>query len=155
MKRSDEVSMIKRRLAGELPEIDIAGSPFVVHWECGELIPKEAGTVIRLTDMPMTEDGRFYLCFYDTTRHVQVTVREDITRLPRNTVMLKIPYELVLDPVGVARQYGLNDVFMLDRYPITPGLKAEVIQIGQTGLPQLVAANRRKMKMRRKHGDKL
>lgn len=139
--------LLQSRLSNNLPLIDIAGKDFMVIWEDRMLKPTSGtgtGTGLDLDNMPLDEDGLNYLCFYNQATESQVLIPENITRLPEDTVLLKIPNELYLDPVGVARDYGQADTFLLNLYPIRENLKAEVIPIELSGLPELIKANKEK-----------
>ncbi|AOM80065.1 hypothetical protein [Pedobacter steynii] len=137
--------LLQSRLDGQLPIIDIAGKDFNVVWQDRMLKPTNgSGSGLDLDNMPLDEDGLNYLCFYNQATESQVLIPENITRLPEDTVLLKIPNELYLDPVGVARDYGQPDAFLLNLYPIRGNLKAEVIPIELSGLPELIKANKEK-----------
>ena len=145
-------SLLEKRLAGELPRIDIAGHPFIIDWRLKELRPvDDFSTRIDLRNMPMDAEGVNYLCFYHIPTKSALHLSDKITELPKDTVMLAIPYELKLDPVGVAREYGAEDTFMLGSYPIQRNLKAKVVPLEETGLPDIV---RRNKEQQQKQGNK-
>lgn len=137
--------LLAARLAGLLPRIDICGHPFIIDWRLRELRPEnDFSTRIDLRNVPMSEDGEHYLFFYHVPTKSVVHIDENITSKPKDTVLVELPYELVLDPVAVARQYGLKDTSMLDDYPILENLKAKIIPVEETRLPELIKANREK-----------
>ncbi len=137
--------LLEQRLAGILPVIDIAGHTYIVDLRLKELRAKdEPHNKIRFGNMAMDIEGNNYLCFFHTPSRSVVNIQEGITSVPKDLVMLEIPNELRLDPVGTAREYGLEDSFMLEKYPIRAELKARVIPIDETGLPEVVRANRSK-----------
>jgi hypothetical protein len=137
--------LLQSRLGNNLPLIDIAGKDFMVVWEDRMLKPTSGtGNGLDLDNMPLDENGFNYLCFYNLVTQSQVLIPENITRLPEDTILLKIPNELYLDPVGVARDYGQADTFLLNLYPIRENLKAEVIPIELSGLPELIKSNKEK-----------
>jgi hypothetical protein len=139
--------LLGQRLAGVLPVIDIAGQAYIIDWRLKELRAEDdPDATIRLERMAMDANGENYLCFYHLPTRAVVNISPDITLLPTDMVMLEIPNELRLDPIGTARQYGLEDTFMLDRYPIKGELKARVIPVEETGLPGLIKANLSKQK---------
>ena len=136
-----------QRLAGILPRIDIAGQNFIVDWRLKELrAENDFSKRIDLRHMAMDDKGENYLCFYHLPSKSVFVADDHLTELPKDTVMLEIPFELWLDPVGVARQYGQEDTFLLDNYPIRPELKAKVVPLEDTGLPELIKRNRGKLK---------
>ncbi len=147
-----EESLLDRRLAGELPRIDIAGYPFIIDWRLKELRPvDDFSSRIDLRNMAMDAEGINYLCFYHIPSKTVLHLSDTITELPKDTVMLEIPYELKLDPVGVAREYGAEDTFMLNSYPIQKDLMAKVVPLEETGLPDIVRRNNEQQK---KQGNK-
>ncbi len=141
MKYSDS-ELLDRRLSGILPRIDIAGQQFIVDWKQRELrMESDPGKCIGLNGMPMSEDGERYLCLYDFKANTVLHFTDRTIEMPQNMVALEIPSELKLDPVGVARECGLADTFMLDRYPILRDLKARVILPEDTALPDMIRQN--------------
>jgi hypothetical protein len=146
MKYTDD-ALLQRRLAGELPRIDIAGHPFIIDWRLKELRPvDDLSSRLDLKRMAMDADGLNYLCFYHIPTRSELHIDEAITEMPKDTVMLTIPYELKLDPVGVAREYGLDDTYLLHSYPILPDLKAKVTPLEETALPDMILRNKKKQK---------
>lgn len=147
MKSFTDPVLLGKRLAGELPCILIGDDEFIIDWRLRELRHKEqCQCTIQLSGMAMSEDGEHYLCFYHLLTKAVIHIGDDITSLPGDVVMLKIPNELKLDPVGVARDYGLDDMFMLDKYPIVSRLEAVIIVLEETGLPVLIERNLEKHK---------
>lgn len=146
LKHNDE-ALVAARLNGILPRIDIAGYPFIVDWRLKELRPvDDFSTRLDLRHMPMSDDGEKYLCFYHVPTRCEWKANDSITAVPKDVVLLEIPYELKLDPVSVARQYGLKDTELLENHPIQKELKAKVIPLEETGLPDLIKQNREKLK---------
>ncbi|MEE1946410.1 hypothetical protein VRU48_14900 [Pedobacter sp. KR3-3] len=144
MMRSAE-ELLRRRLSGILPEIDIAGNRFEVDWPGRKLIQcTDRRVEIRLDTLLLTRDAKHYQCCFDLVNKKVVRLSENITRLPENIVRLLIPYELTLDPVAVAREMNQPVAELLKVFPIREGLKAEVIPLEQTEWAQKVRANREK-----------
>lgn len=92
----------------------------------------------------MDGSGEAYLCFYHTLSHEIFIPAEDITELPENVVVLEIPYELKLDPVAVARCYGMGETDFLREHPIQLSLVAKVIPLSESGLPEFIENNLKK-----------
>jgi hypothetical protein len=140
-------ALLARRLAGEMPSIDIAGESYRAKWFEKELLLEHgSGSSIGLGNLALDANGQNYLCFYHLPTKQPVTIPEDITVLPEDTVLLIIPTEFYIDPVGVSRQYGEDDRSLLSLYPIRDGLKATVVSIEASGLPELIQANKEKKK---------
>lgn len=134
---------LKARLDGQLPTIRIIDQDYYIDWRLRELRMKEdASKVLKLSDMGMDRKGNHYLCFYDAEQKSAVQIPNTITEMPTGVVVIKIPYELKLDPVGVAREFGLGDTELLKKFPIQKNLVAEVIALKQTGLPAMIKANK-------------
>lgn len=128
-----------------MPVVDLAGDDFTVAWKDKELLIKhDTGSTTNLYDLPLDVDAQSYLCFYHLPSKSAMVIPENITKIPEDIVLLKIPHEFFLDPVGAARQYGLEDTFLLQQYPLQEKIKAEVIPIEASGLPDLVKANNEK-----------
>lgn len=136
---------LRERLSGKLPLIDIGGTDFIIDWRLKELREKDnPHNRIELKHLEMDDAGENYLCLYDWGAKQVYAFDRNIKVLPENVTALQIPYELRLDPVAVAREYGLKDVAMLSQYPIQEQLTAKVIPLSETALPKLVLANQKK-----------
>ena len=143
---SDE-QLLERRLSGTLPVIDIMGYPFIIDWRLKELRPvNDFNTRLDLKTMAMNNDGNKYLCYYHIPTRSEVVPDKSIKELPTDVLLLEIPFELVLDPVGVAREYGLGDTDLLNRYPIQREIKATVIPLEQSYLAEIVKRNNTQVK---------
>jgi hypothetical protein len=144
---STKEELLSKRLEGTMPVVDLAGDDFTVAWKDKELMLEHgSGSKINLADLPLDADAQNYLCFYHLPTKSAVVIPEDITKIPDDIVLLKIPHEFFLDPVGAARQYGLEDTFLLKQYPLREKIKAEVIAVEASGLPELVKSNQEKNK---------
>lgn len=145
----NQQELINRRLAGQLPTIDIAGHTFYVDWRFQELRAKDyfEARPLNLKGMAMNAEGTAYWCFYHVPTKSEFVVTEQLKSLPKDVVWLEIPYELKLDPIGVARQYGLEDTAMLHKYPIEPNLIAKVLPLKESRLPELIRHNRESAKI--------
>lgn len=138
------MNALDKRLAGILPQIDLAGTAFTIDLRLNELREKEAPwNAIRLDDLIMSEDGDKYLLLYDIEAHKIFDLTQQVMELPGNVVMLEIPYDIELDPVGVAYRME-NDVnsFLKD-FPLKEELTARVIPIHETNVPEVLEQNRR------------
>lgn len=133
---------LARRLMGVLPHIDIAGVDFTIDWRLREL--RETAVPwnkINLDELRESESGEEYLGLYDTRERRLHEFDPDMISLPENVVGIEIPNEIKLDPVAVAREYGIDVNEFLERHPMQNNLKALVRPISETGLPELVVAN--------------
>ncbi|WPU99118.1 hypothetical protein SNE26_24195 [Mucilaginibacter sp. cycad4] len=133
---------LAKRLSGVLPYIDLAGTEFTIDWRLKELRETaQSGNIISLRNMEMSDDGHAYLTFYDTETHCILEADEFLFELPEHVVLLEIPNEIWLDPIAVARSYGMNDTDILITYPISKKLSAKVTPIAETGLSKFIAEN--------------
>lgn len=58
--------LLDRRLAGELPHIDIAGTDFTIDWRLKQIRETAVpGNQLEIKDMKLSASGDTYLCFYD------------------------------------------------------------------------------------------
>jgi hypothetical protein len=131
-----------RRLAGILPEIDIGGAKFTVHWHSRELQEVESPSNkidIKAMELNSYKDG--YEAFYHSGKRRLYVVPADITELPENVSLLHIPYEMELDPVAVAREKGLDELAYANGHPVKAGLKGYLWSLEKTTLPEIIAKN--------------
>jgi hypothetical protein len=134
--------LLKIRLSGKLTHIDLAGTDFTIDWRLRHLRETaEPWKNISFKEMEMAQSGEEYLIFFDTESHNNYIPHDDITELPENVVGLEIPYELRLDPVAVARDYGMEEIVLLAEHPIQVTLSAKVIPLSGTGLPEFIDNN--------------
>jgi hypothetical protein len=135
-----------RRLSGELPHIDIAGTDFTVDWRLRQLREtEEPWKHTSMLDMELSENGDAYVFFYDTENRSLFQFNEQVLEMPEQVLIAEIPNELGLDPVAVAREYGLGDAGLLAKYPIAPSLSATMKSITGIGLEEFIAENIRRI----------
>jgi hypothetical protein len=134
--------LLKIRLSGKLPHIDIAGTDFTVDWRLRQMRDTEQPWKnISFDDFEMDDYGDKYLCLFNTQTHELYMPPADVKELPDDVVVLEIPNELDLDPVAVAREYGSDLSELLREHPITENLAAKVIPLLETGLPAMIENN--------------
>lgn len=134
--------LLKIRLAGKLPHIDLAGTDFTVDWRLKEMRETELPWKnISFDDLEMDDHGDNYLCFFDTEIHELYMPPGNLLKLPDNVVVLEIPNEVKLDPVAVARQYGSDLNELLKEHPIQETLKAKLWPLSESGLPEIIENN--------------
>ena len=145
IKQQEAAELLQRRLAGELPRIDIAGSNFIIDWRLKELrendVPQKR---IIFENMQLSPSGEQYVCYYDIQKHKLYEPPANIKVLPKNVVLLEIPHELKLDPVAVARELGVDPSLILKENPIQKDLTAVVKPLSESGLSKLVEDNLKK-----------
>jgi hypothetical protein len=132
------------RLSGKLPHIDLAGTDFTIDSRLKELRETELPWKhIGLMDMEMSDSGEEYLCFYNTETHELFEPDENLLELPKNVVVLEIPCEAKLDPVAVAREYGIGETDLLNEHPFQMNMKAKVTPLSEMGLPEYIQNKQR------------
>jgi hypothetical protein len=89
----------------------------------------------------MSESGTRYVCLYNTQKHTLYQVSNNIKSLPKNVVMLEIPYELKLDPVAVARERNIEIAEFVKNHPIQTELTAVVKLLAETWVAELIKEN--------------
>ena len=136
--------LLKIRLSGKLPHIDLAGTDFTIDWRLRQLRETEQPWKhISFENLDIGEEG--YLCFYNTQSHEIFIPEEDITEMPENVVVLEIPNELKLDPVALARDLGIDETELLAEHPIQMNLTAKVFPLSESGLPEFIENNRKRL----------
>lgn len=134
---------LELRRQGVLPVVNIAGDDFVFDLRLQELRHKENfHPVISMASLDLTSDGWHYEAFYHPYMKQIVSIDRKLLEFPDGVIKIKLPNELVLDPVGTARQYQMNEYELLRRYPIQKELKAELISLAETDIPRLIRRNK-------------
>lgn len=143
------------RLSGMLPHIDLAGTDFTIDWRMKELRETELPWKnISLRNMEMSDSGEEYLCFYNIETHEVFEPDEMLFELPDKVVVLEIPYEIKLDPVAVAREYGIGETDLLADHPFQMKLTAKVTPLSETGLSKFIEENKRRNDQKNDRGPK-
>lgn len=159
IKQQEAAELLQRRLAGKLPTINLAGTEFTVDWRLRELRENAAPwNKISFAIPAMSESGTRYVCLYNTQKHTLYQVSNNIKSLPKNVVMLEIPYELKLDPVAVARERNIDVAEFVKNHPIQTELTAVVKPLSETWVAELIQENLKNdqvIKKGRGHGEDL
>ena len=142
IKQQEAAELLQRRLAGELPRINIAGSNFIIDWRLKELRENDRPhNRITFEDMQLSASGEQYVCYYDTQKHKLYEPAANIKVLPKNVVLLEIPHELKLDAVAVAREQGIDPALILKENTIQKDLTAVVKPLSESKLPKMIEEN--------------
>lgn len=140
---------VMNRLQGHLPKIDIDSENYFVDWKLKELRHTENPHLrIGIPSLEPVDDGTVYRGLYNTDTR-RLTERLTGNENPDHLSFLDIPYELKLDPVAVAREYGLKDTELLPRFPIEKDLKAKIVKLGKEQkafIKAFLASQKRKQK---------
>jgi len=133
---------IDKRMAGQLPSIDINGTNFTIDLRLGELREThKPANRIYLHEMQAGRKNEAYLFFYHTQKHKVYDPPANIKSLPKNVVVVEIPVEAKLDPVGAAQILGTDIKEFVKANPIQIEHTAIVKPLSQSMLPELVRQN--------------
>ncbi|MBN7817478.1 hypothetical protein [Algoriphagus pacificus] len=133
---------LELRKKGVLPIIDLAGHSYTIDVRFGELRNVEQPWLsLKLDQLVTTEDYRHYKFFYNMAEKQVFQATHNLVEMPKNVVLLEIPDELGLDPVGVARKYGLSDDYFLKIYPFQSRHKARITALEDSGIKEFIQKN--------------
>lgn len=154
---SGEEAFQARTRRGMQPVIDIAGWPYYINVRWNLLEPRMLidERKVRPTINLETEcyhdfkTGNFSL-YYDTKKQEPFEVFDEMTRLPKNVVFVKIPNLFKLDPVGMARENEEQDPrAYLNKYPLKLYHTAKVVELEHSPLAHLVNKNKQALQKQR------
>ncbi|SEA14947.1 hypothetical protein SAMN05192529_10949 [Arachidicoccus rhizosphaerae] len=122
--------LIARRLVGHLPVINICGQPFFVDIRAQQLRSvADYGKYLPFYLMhpdPMTHGRRF---LYDPKAIELYAPLDSDFGVPDTLVLVHLPFELMMDPIGVAKMNGYDMDLALKMYPLQKELKAIVTEL--------------------------
>ncbi|MET3876472.1 hypothetical protein [Chitinophaga sp. OAE865] len=147
--------LFQTRKAGRRPIIDIAGEGFMVDWQKRNLMPLNDPFHPGLNFHKMRSDRSHtrYFFFYDKGKQRQVDIAPTLMTIPNNIIGVEIPVIEFLDPYARAVEYGWqNQMGWFDHHPVQLHLKASIIPLEQTILPDLVRSNIARHQMKNKKG---
>ncbi len=134
--------MLERRRNGELPVIHVGGHDFEIDWN--ERVLRhvhDSRKIINLRSVPSSSEGKEIDFYFHTGSGERIYLPAAPTRLPENVVLVTLPNEIHLDPLGVARSLGLDDLYFMRKYPLQMRHVARVTQLKDTALPEIVRRN--------------
>jgi hypothetical protein len=138
--------LLQARLAGQLPTIEIANQLFTLDLRLREFwLIQDPFITISLRSFDLSRDGNHYEAAYNPVLKQVVQLDPHLTEFPDGVIKIRLPNEIGLDPVSVARQYGIDEKEFLRRYPIQSGLKAEIIPLSETDVPAMIRRNREQL----------
>jgi hypothetical protein len=138
--------LVALREKGALPIIDIAGHPFYVDLRMDSLRPKDdfrtMGIQFSEIDHCLFEDERVYRFTYDPASHSYVDIDVNrITAVPKDLIIVEVPYKSTLDPIGYARWLGIDSKDMLREHPPQAEMKARIVPWSETPIAKLIERN--------------
>lgn len=143
--------LVQLREKGVLPIIEIAGHPFYVDLRMDNLRPKDDFSTIGIQfseiDYCLVKDESMYQFPYNTKSRTYEDIDVDaITAIPKNVIIVEIPYKSKLDPIGYSRKYGLDQKGILRAYPPEAEMKARSVPWKETPINEIIARNLEKAK---------
>lgn len=142
--KSDPLLLRQRIDKGMLPRVGIAGKEYFVDVRMEEL--RDVDAHWKRIDLNVQDVNEFdnYVFFYDTQKHEVITIDPSITEEPENAVLVELPNEVILDPVGVGRKLSGNEMQFVESFPLQHNLQARIFPLSQTVLPAIIADNKLK-----------
>ncbi|NRF41107.1 hypothetical protein [Pedobacter foliorum] len=130
---------IDRRLKGELPKIIMQGKTYIIDIRMQELraVDQPAERIL-IKELELSADGEKLHLFFDTKDKQQISKEMVLMPFREGIVQLKIPNEILLDPVGAARLYGLEDTELLSRFPIKMNQEAVGIPLSKLSHQEMI-----------------
>jgi hypothetical protein len=156
-KQIQPAEAVSHRLEGLLPIVDILDHPFIVDVKGGELLPKGnySAEGLDLINGGWHDPHTNQHCFYYDTKHMkEARISPDITTLPKDVVLIKIPEMEALDPIGMAKKNKVDTSIYLKKYPQQMYHKAQVSALEQTVLLDVAKANKLAVKSPPKMGKR-
>jgi len=137
---------IQMRESGRQPVIEIAGHPFYVDIHWGLLRPKDDFSTLGISfndiDGYLSDDGKNYQITYDPKAHAFKELDySTITSIPKNVIVVEIPSQQRLDPIGYARKHGLNKNAVLRQNPLRMKMEARTVPWDETPIKEILSNN--------------
>jgi len=136
---------IDRRLKGELPTITLMEKPYIIDVRMRELRPvAQPAARIGINELELSADGEKLRLFFDTKQGQQISKESVLTPFWEGIVLLEMPNEILLDPVGAARLYKLEDTEFLSRFPMKMSHQALATPLTKFAHQQMVDLQKKK-----------
>ena len=133
---------LQQRIAGKLPQIEIAGTMFFIDVRLKELRADGLKSKISLDKLETGPDGESYRFAYNTETKQVVEIDWKLIELPKNVVIVEIPGETKLDSYAVAIKNGLDPIVFVNDHPLEKEQKAMIIPLSETELPVMMKRNK-------------
>ncbi|MDM8175992.1 hypothetical protein QT327_16825 [Olivibacter sp. 47] len=151
--------MIHHRIhEGNLSVIRIVDKDYYVDLRMGQL--RATDQFWKTIDLNRTEEARdsSLLFAYNYHRHELVDIDENITAYPKNTVLVALPHDSKLDPVGAGRKDWGDELALLDQYPIQQRMEARIFPLEKIKpIAEMIEENLKKQQVKqdRKKGRRM
>lgn len=138
---------LKERLSGLLPIVDIAGHPFYVDLRMDMLRPKDdflsEGIVFSKIEDYYVDGKDDYCIPYNPIKHeFQEIDFSSVTEIPKDIIVVSIPHESVLDPIGYNRKHGFDELSNLKESNLKSHFKAGQVAWKDTGIEEAIRENK-------------
>lgn len=146
--------IIKERLQGKQPVIDIAGHPFYIDLHSGYLRPKDdffskGISLARLEEIGSGTGDDNHRIAYDPLKHELVELDiSRITKIPKGIIVVEIPPAYKLDPVKWAEMRGFSIRDTTREHPPLREHVARIIPWSETAVKEIIRENTKKIKQR-------
>jgi hypothetical protein len=140
---------LKERLSGLLPIVDIAGHPFYVDLRMDMLRPKDdflsGGIVFSKIEDYYVDVKEAYCIPYNPKKHEFQEINfSSITEIPKDIIVVSIPHESVLDPIGYNRKHGFDELSNLKESNLKSHFRAGQVAWKDTGIEEAIRENKAK-----------
>lgn len=137
---------LQQRLQGKLTTIEIAGHLFYVDIRMDKLRPKDdffsKGIVFSEVDHYYFDKKEAYLIPYNPATHEFQEINYDaIKAFPEDLIAIEFPHERMMDPVGVNRKGGWDDLFELKETPVKAHFIAKIVDWKDTDIRETIKEN--------------
>ncbi|ATP57413.1 hypothetical protein CPT03_13500 [Pedobacter ginsengisoli] len=137
---------IDRRLKGELPKITLMEKPYVIDIRMQELRSvAQPAERIGIKELEMSSDGEKLHLFFDTIQGQQISKESVLMPFREGIVLMEMPNEILLDPVGAARLYKLEDTELLSRFPMKMNHQALAIPLTKIAHQEMIELQQKKI----------
>ncbi|WEK36108.1 MAG: hypothetical protein P0Y53_01220 [Candidatus Pseudobacter hemicellulosilyticus] len=134
--------VVRKRMEGVLPILDIDGNTYVVDTEQRAFRPTVDIPVIRFSDNDYYAD-KVRIAYDQVGRQPKILDFREIVEFPKDTIAVEFPGIKSLDPIGF---YGKDCAYLKDYLMETPPkleYRAKVIPWEETDVPRLIERNKK------------
>ncbi|WEK17902.1 MAG: hypothetical protein P0Y49_13950 [Candidatus Pedobacter colombiensis] len=142
--------VLEARLSGRLTTIEIEGHTFYVDLPMDCIRPKDDFSTLGITFSELEEHrSPFEECYVfpynPATFQIEQLDYDKITSIPKDIVLIEIPLEHKLDPVGFARKYEREQREFVRQNNIQSHFIAKRVDWADTYIPKLIEENKERL----------
>ncbi|UYQ92158.1 hypothetical protein MKQ68_18895 [Chitinophaga horti] len=145
--------LVERRIRlGAQPILDISGHDFFVNLNAGYLEPKGVFTTrgISLDNIDNQENGdgtAHAFCYNPKTFTDQYVDERTLIDVPKDVVLIEIPFFWKLDPYGWSREHHVDLKEAFRQLPPQEKFVARMVPWEEIGLQEIIDENRKRLKL--------